>query len=68
MTCRCLVCVPPFNRAAVDAWNTASRAAGWGLVDEPIPVGWTFEPGWGLTLVPGHGRDSLGAARPEGVG
>ena len=51
MTCRCLVCVPPFNRAAVDAWNTASRAAG-----------------WGLTLVPGHGRDSLGAARPEGVG
>jgi hypothetical protein len=47
--CPCILCLPYPNAAAAEAWNAKSRAGGWTDIGEPVPEGWTFEQGWGLT-------------------
>lgn len=51
--CPCVLCLPYPNAAVAEAWNDKSRAAGWTDIGDPIPEGWTFEPGWGLTRLEG---------------
>jgi hypothetical protein len=37
--CPCIICLPYPNQAEADRWRPG----------KPVPEGWQYEPGWGLT-------------------
>jgi hypothetical protein len=47
--CPCILCLPYPNAEAAEAWNAKSRTAGWADIGDPVPEGWQYTPGWGLT-------------------